>query len=341
MLKPNQKITVHFDDTLATLYGKMGSGVLRYASNPVTCVIDTKHPGKRLHDIINYGSDCPIVATVEEAIVLGAEVIIPGMAPAGGRLPEHLKMEIDTAVAAGLSVVNGLHEYLADHYSSLRDDQWIWDLRKEPAGLPIASAQAALLNNQRVLMIGTDMAVGKMTVGLELLKAAKQQSRNCAFLATGQIGIIISGKGIPLDAIRVDFAAGAVENLVMQEKDKELLIIEGQGSLLHPGSTSTLPLLRGACPTHLVMCHKAGKKHLHEGERFIIPPIAELCKLYEDVAAMQGLYPRPKTIAIALDTSELNEGQALRHIKSIQQETGIFTTDVVRFGAGKMAELLQ
>ncbi len=341
MLKPNQKIAVHFDDTLGTLYGKMGNGVLRYTDNPVACVIDSKHAGKKLHEVINYGQDCPVVATVEEAIALGTEVIILGMAPAGGQLSPHLVADLDTAIACGLCLVNGLHEFLATRYKSLRDGQWVWDIRMEPSGLPIASAQAALLDNQRVLMVGTDMAIGKMTVGLELLKAAKAQSRDCAFLATGQIGIIISGNGIPLDAIRVDFAAGAVENLVMQEKDRDLLIIEGQGSLTHPGSTSTIPLMRGACPTHLVMCHKAGKDYLHSGQRFPVPPVADLCTLYEDVAAMHGLYPRPKTIAIAIDTSELDESQARQFIDATQQETCIYTTDVIRYGAASIADLLE
>ena len=127
---------------------------------------------------------------------------------------------------------------------------------REPAFIPqVGSAKAALLSNKRVLMIGTDMAVGKMTTGLELYRWTKQQGISTGFIATGQVGITIMGKGIPLDAFIVDRACGAAETMVMGEEGKDIVFVEGQGSLANPGSTATLPLMRGTCPTHLVLCH--------------------------------------------------------------------------------------
>ena len=340
MLDKQQKITIHFEDQLGKLNGKMGHGALRYLENPVACVIDIHHAGKRLHDVIDFGMDCPVVKTVDEAAALGAEVLILGMAPSGGRLPTSIKTDIDRAVELELSIINGLHEPLAPRYPALKAPQWIWDIRQEPANLPIATKQAASLDNIRILTVGTDMAIGKMTVGLELIAEAKARGIDSAFLATGQIGIMITGGGVPLDTIRVDYAGGAIEQIVMNARDKALVVIEGQGAIIHPGSTSTLPLMRGACPTHLVLCHRAGMKELYNNDHIRVPPLRDLISLYEDLAAGLGTFPRPITVAVAVNTSLLNEEDAVREIENIEQDAGIHATDVVRFGAGSILDLI-
>jgi uncharacterized NAD-dependent epimerase/dehydratase family protein len=157
-----------------------------------------------------------VVSSVAEAVDadVGGEVLVLGMAPSGGRLPPEMVAEVDLAVASGMSVINGLHEQLGPRYPDLKKGQWVWDIRREPQGLGIAWARAAGLSNRRALLVGTDMAVGKMTTGLEIWHASLKREIRAEFLATGQIGILISGKGIPLDAIRVDYACGAVEGMV-------------------------------------------------------------------------------------------------------------------------------
>ncbi len=338
MLSPEQKIIIHFDDQLGKLQGKMGYAALRYLPNPVTCVIDVNKHGRRLREVIDFGMDCPIVADIEAAIVYGGEVLVLGMAPSGGRLPGHMSGDIDTAVAHGLCIVNGLHEPLAPRYPTLVKSQWIWDIRREPDNLPIASAAAAKLDNIRILTVGTDMAIGKMTVALEIVAKARKNNINAAFLATGQIGILISGGGIPLDTIRVDYACGAVEQMVLKASNKDLVLIEGQGSLLHPGSTSTLPLLRGACPTHLVLCHHAGMGKLNTNNAIHVPPLRDIITMYEDLAAGFGNYPHPHTAAIAVNTHHLSTQEARAELIRIEQETGIHSTDVVRFGAASVLD---
>lgn len=341
MLKPEHKIAIHFDDQLGRINGKMGHGALRYLDNPVACVIDRTHAGKRLHDVVGFGHDCPVVKTVDEAVTLGAEVLILGMAPSGGRLPPRLTTDLDRAVETGLSIVNGLHEALRSRYPQLQSEQWIWDIRQEPGNLSIASARAARLHNTRILTVGTDMAIGKMTVGLELLKSARSRGIDSAFLATGQIGIMISGSGVPLDRIRVDYAAGAVEQMVVDAGDRDLLVIEGQGAIQHPGSTSTLPLLRGACPTHLVLCHRAGMTHLDTQPGISIAPLKELIELYEALATGLGAFPRPRTVAVALNTSGLDEADARRALSETERATGIHATDAVRYGAETIIDLIE
>ncbi len=339
MLTPAHSLVIHFDDQMARRNGKMGHGVLRFTTNPVIACIDRHHSGQRSNEVLGFGPDCPVVANVDEALAIGGEVLVLGMAPSGGRLPPHLFKEIDRAVEGGLSIANGLHQPLGPRYQKLSSGQWVWDLRVEPEGLGIATAQAATLSNRRLLTVGTDMAIGKMTAGIEVWREAKRRGVHSSFLATGQIGIFVSGTGIALDAIRVDYASGAVERMVLAAADADLQIIEGQGSILHPGSTSTLPLLRGSCPTHLLLCHRAGAKTV-EGYDILIPPLLELMSLYEDLASTCGSFPRPKTIGVALNTAGLDEDHAQRALNAIIEETGLPATDPLLFGVSPLVDVL-
>lgn len=324
-------------------YGKMGFGVLRYAKNPIVAVIDSEFNGNSLKEITGINHSAPIVATVEDAHALGAEVLVLGIAPSGGRIPADWLGVIEKSLHLGLSIVNGLHDLLGDRYKKLcrQKEQWIWDVRIPQSTPPIATAQAAKLTNKRVLFIGTDMAAGKMTAGLELYQWAQQQHISTGFVATGQIGITLTGRGIPLDAFKVDLACGAVEQAVLAEQEKELILIEGQGSLLHPGSTATLPLMRGSCPTHMILCHRADKTHLKFPQKIKIPPLTEFIALNEALVAVCGTYPAAKVVGIALNTSALNESEAQKIISEIEIQTGCPTTDVVRYGSEKIGRAIQ
>ena len=341
MLNRERKLVIHFYEQIDKLNGKMGHGILRYSQNPVACVVDFNHGGTTTRELLDFGPDVPVVSSVEDALAHGPEVLVLGMAPSGGRLPAEMVKEVDHAVGAGLCVVNGLHEFLSGRYPELPSLQWIWDIRREPDGLGIAWGRASELANRRVLLVGTDMAIGKMTAGLEIQKSALQRNIQAEFLATGQIGIVISGRGIPLDAIRVDYACGAVEKMVLDAADAELTIVEGQGSLLHPGSTSTLPLIRGACPTHLILCHRAGMTELDTvGLTVSVPPLNEVIDLYESIASACGTYSRPQTVAIALNTAHLDDQEAAAVLSDTADATGRLVVDPVRQGASVLVDFL-
>lgn len=327
MLNPTLPVAIYMEGALGLDIGKMGYGVLRYLPNPVACVIDSCYSGKRVLDVVKVPRDAPVVATIEEAVALGAKVMILGTAPSGGKIPPEWYTVIDEAVGKGLSIVNGLHERLADRYSSLESEQIVWDIRQEPKGLLPGTGASASLTNRRVVMVGMDMAVGKMTAGLELYQAAQRAGVDVGFVATGQIGITVTGKGVPLDAIRVDYATGAIEREVMSFRDKELVIVEGQGSLNHPGSTSTLPLLRGAMPTDLILCARAGQTMVID--TFKMPPFKHVIKLYEEVATMGGSFPAAKVRAIALNTSQCSPDERKGHIEDVANETSLPVCDAV------------
>lgn len=341
MLDPRQPLALYMEGALDNSFGKMGHGVLRYSPNPIACVIDAKYAGRSSREVLGYGPDVPVVADVPAAREAGAEVFLLGIAPPGGAIPADWFPAIDAAVDGGMSVVNGLHDRLAPRYPGLPAGQWVWDIRTEPEGLSTATAAARRHRNVRILFIGTDMAVGKMTAGLEMQAAAHRRGIDCAFVATGQIGITITGAGVPLDAIRVDFASGAIEREMERWRERAWVIVEGQGSLIHPASTANLPLLRGSCPTHLILCHRAGMTHLTRVPEVAVPPLGRFIRMYEDLAEACGTFPRPRTAAVALNTAHLDPTAAAAACAAVTAETGLPCVDPVRDGAdGLVAAVL-
>ena len=340
MLKTNHKVAIWMEGSLDDDYGKMGISAMRYLENEIVCVIDSTHSGKVVPEVSPIiKKDILIVDSLEEAKSMGAKVLIMGVLTSGGVLPDHWEEMIIKALKLELSLVNGLHVNLNDKYSSYiidKENQWIWDTRT-PQFIPkIGSGEAMKLNNKRVLMIGTDMAAGKMTAGLELYSYLKKKGIKTGFVATGQVGITVTGKGIPLDAYKLDYACGAVQHAVMQEKDKDVVIVEGQGSILHPGSTATLPLMRGTCPTHMILCHLAHKNTLRSPDWVKVPNLLSFIKLNEELANVLGTYANSKVVGVSLNTSRLDEEEAKNYIEKVEKETGLPAADVIRFGGEKV-----
>jgi uncharacterized NAD-dependent epimerase/dehydratase family protein len=339
MLKPDHKVALllhgGIKSNIATQreggQGKTGLSLLRYSTSSPVVVIDHESAGESLLTLTGINSPAPIVDSLTSALAYQPDVLVIGIAPAGGALPDDWLQELTQAIASGLSIVNGLHTPLATHPQLaplLQPGQWIWDVRQEPKNLRIGSGQARFLDCQRILTVGTDMAIGKMSTSLELNKAARNRGLRSKFLATGQAGIMIAGAGVALDAVRVDFAAGAIEQLVLESgADQDLVIIEGQGSLLHPGSTATLPLIRGSQPTAMILVHRWGQEQIRKHPDFEIPPLPEVISLYEAVAFGARIK------AIALNTALLDADTANDAIAYTQAATGLPCTDAVRFGA--------
>lgn len=342
MLTPDLPIAIYMESSFGSPFGKMGYGMLCFSRNPIAAIIDSTKAGKKAGEVMpkTPRPDCPIVATSSDAAALGAKAIVLGCAPSGGLIPEDWYPALDQAVEAGLSIVNGLHQRLNERYRNLKPGQWIWDIRQEPPGIGVGKGRARELAAQRVLLVGTDMANGKMTTGLLMLEEARRRKIKTNFLATGQIGIAICGSGVPLDAIKLDYACGAIEKGVLELADCDLLIIEGQGSLLHPGSTATLPLLRGSCPTAMILNHRADRVTLRDFPWLKIPPLSEVAALYETLASTCGSFPAAKVTGIALNTAEMSDDEALAAIARFEDETGLPTTDCVRFGAEKLIDSL-
>lgn len=343
MLKADDRIAILLHDGTQNSRGKTGLSLLRYSDLPIVAVIDQQCAGGDLPTLTGIQRSVPIVASVNEALAFQPTVLSIGIAPSGGALPTAWQQEVRQAVAAGLSVVNGLHTPMATDpalKAALQPNRWIWDVRREPDGLTVGSGKARELGCLRVLTVGTDMSVGKMSTSLELHKASLQRGLRSRFLATGQTGLMLGHDGVPLDAVRIDFAAGAVEQIVMRYGDYEILHIEGQGSLMNPASTATLPLLRGSQPTHLILVHRAGQTQIQSFPHVTIPPLAKVIEVYETVATAGGSFAPTKVVGIALNTFHLDPKAAQQAIEQAYAETGLPCTDPIRFSADPLLDAI-
>ena len=350
MLSASAPIVLLQHGGLDDLSGKTGLAMLRYRSGPIVAVIDPAFAGAELKAITGIDRAVPVVADMAAALAYGPEVAVVGLAPSGGRLPPEMRADVLAGLQAGLSLASGLHSRLADDPEfaaiPLRSGQWIWDLRQEPEGLEVATARAAALPCRRLLAVGSDMAVGKMSACLELQAEARRRGLDARFVGTGQAGILIAGSGVALDAVRVDYAAGAVEAAVLEAAGgagpETLVLVEGQGSLGHPGSTATLPLLRGSQPTDLLLVHRAGQTHVRTrpgAAPVPVPPLPELIAALEALAALarpDGL--RPRVRAVALNTARLAGAEVEAAIAATAAETGLPSADPVRQGAASLLE---
>ncbi|HEV8179686.1 MAG TPA: DUF1611 domain-containing protein [Gaiellaceae bacterium] len=319
------------------LYGKTMRGLLRYRRDDVAAILDSTRFGETEDGV-------PVVGTVEEALPLGPTTALVGVVTQGGRFPPEWMELLRACIEHGLDVENGLHVFLADdpELRELAAERGVElrDLRRPPAGLSTATGANLGVDATIVLTVGSDCAIGKMTVSLELDLEARRRGLRSVFVPTGQTGIAIAGWGIAVDAVVADFVAGAAERLVVEGRERggELLWVEGQGSLLHPVySGVALGLYHGSVPHLLVLCHEPGRTEIEGagGGPHPIPPLGELVELHERLA----LPARPARVAaVALNTRALGEEEARAAVAAAEEATGLPADDPVRFGVAKLVD---
>jgi D-glutamate N-acetyltransferase len=335
----SERIAILTAGLLAEGDAKTAHGIIRFGRREVVAVVDARHAGARADDVVPYvAKPVPVVATVREARDLGAQVLVVGVAPAGGKLDPAWRAALLEAAELGLDLESGMHVQLGDDpeiaAAARRSDVELRELRLAPADLNVPAQPAARPPVRVVHSVGSDCAIGKMSVTLELDREAQRRGLSSAFVPTGQTGIAIAGWGIAVDHVVSDYIAGAADRLVRDgAAHGELLWVEGQGSLLHPAySGVTLGLLHGSRPDVLLLCHRAGSRCIEDYPDTPIPGLAEVVELVERAAAWVS--PAP-VAAIALNTAELEDDAARAEIQRIEAETGILCDDVVRFGAGR------
>ena len=318
-------------------FGKTARGVMRYRPDDIVALLDSTSNAATVDGF-------PVVKSVADALPLGPTTALVGVATQGGRFPPAWRRILEECLEAGLDLESGLHEFVSDdpelvalaeqHGAELRD------LRRPPTGLDVPTGENLTHGATTILTVGSDCAIGKMTVSLELDREARRRGHRSEFVPTGQTGIAIAGWGIAVDAVVADFIAGAAERLVVEgaARGGEVLFVEGQGSLLHPAySGVTLGLIHGSAPHGYVLCHQAGATVVDGDERYPIPPLGELVQLHEQIS----LIPRPaKVYCIALNTRLLDDQAALRAVVETEAATGLPADDPVRFGAAKLVDSL-
>jgi len=319
-------------------YGKTMRGIIRYGPDPVVAILDSARAGEMQDGI-------PVVETVNDSLCFDPTVAVVGVATQGGRFPPAWRELLKSCIAKGLDVESGLHEYISEDPELIelaqRHGVELRDLRKPPAGLNVPTGANLEVEAKIVLTVGSDCAIGKKTVAVELDLEARRRGLESVFVPTGQTGIAIAGWGIAVDAVVSDFLAGAAEQLVVEgaRRGGKLLLVEGQGSLVHPMySGVTLGLIHGSAPHAFVLCHRAGSTEIEGCPGHPIPPLVELVELHERIS----LPRRPAKVAcIALNTADFQrDDDARREIAEVAAETGLPADDPVRFGAGYLLDAL-
>ncbi len=280
--------------------------------------------------------------TISQAVEAGVRSVIIGVAPVGGSIGDDWIRALVEAAAAGLDVVSGLHFRLASFpqlvAAAERSGANLVDVRVPPADLPIGSGVKR--TGKRVLMVGTDCVVGKKFTALSLNGALRAAGIKSTFRATGQTGIMIAGEGIPIDAVVADFVSGAAEVLSPANGSDHWDVIEGQGSLFHPGYASvSLGLLHGSQPDAIIVCHDASRTHIEGWPSYVLPSI-ESC-MERNILLGQLTNPNVACAGISVNTSSLSQQQRPAYLSEISDRLGLPCIDPVAGGCGPVVEYMQ
>ncbi|HMI20019.1 MAG TPA: DUF1611 domain-containing protein [Sphingomonas sp.] len=319
-----QPYLLFLGDTVDPTYAKTAYGLRDWA--PEHCVGELVLPAGKV------STGLPSM-TPAEAARAGARSLLIGVVNSGGFIPESWVPTLVEALEAGLDIVSGLHRRLATvpalKEAAERLGRRLIDIRVPPENLGVGTGKRR--TGRRLLTVGTDCALGKKYTALALARALSDRGVDADFRATGQTGIMISGRGIPIDAVVVDFVSGAAELLSPDASADHWDVIEGQGSLLHPSFAAvTLGLLHGSQPDILVLCHDPRRTEIRGLTGFIIPPLPQVMELYLSLARLTN--PAVRFAGISLNTGGMTDAEADAALAAAEAATGLPAADPLRDG---------
>ena len=268
-----------------------------------------------------------------EAKIAGARSLVIGVANPGGVIPEAWLPALVEALDAGLDIVGGMHSRLNDiprlSERARALGRRLIDVRSPPAGIPIATGRKR--PGRRLLTVGTDCALGKKYTALALTRAVAARGLKADFRATGQTGIMIAGRGMPIDAVVSDFVAGAAEMLSPDNEPDHWDVIEGQGSLFHPAYAGvSLGLLHGSQPDVIVLCHDPTRATMLGYPGYPLPGLLEAIDLTLRLGARVN--PAIRCAGVSMNTSRMDEAAALRTIEDAAASLSLPVGDPIRGG---------
>ncbi len=318
---------------------KTASSVIRYRQDEVIALLDSTQVGKTCHELLGVGGDLPIVATLDEAV--GADTLLLGIAPPGGKIPPAWRAIILEAIGKGMDVIAGLHDFLTDDAEFVaaaeKHGVELTDVRKNDEH-DIARRIGIRNDCLRVLTVGHDCSIGKMVTSIELAHALRERGNSTKFVATGQTGIMIEGDGCPIDRVIADFVSGAVEKMILQHQHNDILMIEGQGSLVHPSySAVTLGLIHGCLPQAMILCYEVGRECITGVEHVKIPPLAKVLELNE---MMASITQPSRVVGVSMNSRRVSADEAEIERERVRKELGLPVCDVFRHGPDELVDAI-
>ncbi|HBS40235.1 MAG TPA: DUF1611 domain-containing protein [Rhodobacteraceae bacterium] len=279
--------------------------------------------------------------TLDQAKAAGAKTLVIGVANRGGVISAAWKEVLVAALDAGFDIASGLHNLLRDEHDLVAvanaQGRRLFDVRVPTEEYPIANGVPR--TGKRMLAVGTDCSVGKMYTALAVDAEMRARGMKSTFRATGQTGILITGGGVPLDAVIADFMAGSIEHLSPDNDPDHWDIIEGQGSLFHVSySGVTLALIHGGQPDALVLCHEPTRDHMRGLPGYQLPSMVAVRDLALSLAKVAN--PACQVVGISVNTQHLSEAEAKTYLATVESELGLPAVDPFRHGAERLVDAL-
>ena len=316
---------------------KTAIGVIRYKTEEVAAVLDRQEAGKTCREVFGVGDDIPVVGSLADAPE--ANTLLIGIAPPGGKIPQPWRSVVLAAIARGLDVVSGLHDFLCDDaefcQAAARHGVRLIDVRRNDEH-DVANRRGIRPGCLRIHTVGNSSSCGKMVAAIEIQRGLAAEGVDAKFVATGQTGICIEGDGCPVDCVVSDFVSGAAEKLVLANQHHEVIVVEGQGSLVHPRySGVTLGLLHGLMPDGLILCYEMGCSAVSGMDDVPLPPLERVKEFFETAANF--MHPC-KFIAVAVNGRRFSDEEVAAECQRVERQLGLPACDVLRHGPGKLVE---
>ena len=342
MSQSKKKIVVLCHGAFNYIKNKTGNMLIRYRTDEVVAILDNTKVGITSEDELGYGGDIPVLDNFESAANFSPDTLVIGSASQGGFISDEYRAEVIKAIKAGCDIISGMHQFINDdeEFVKLAEKHHVTltDLRRpsETPNFPKGSWHDRKI--PVLLIVGTDCDTGKMTTAWEVSERLKDKGRKVEFIGTGQTGILLSGSGVPIDAVKADFMAGEIEYVIDQvPNDTELIIVEGQGALTNQYYAGvTLGLLHGAMPDYMLMTHDPARdldvtEYPMSSMKHVIYMHVDLMKNFKD----------SKFIGINLLTFKFSDEKAKKEIDRVSEKYGMATTDLIRYGSKGLIESIE